>query len=198
MKAANKKYITLAFVGIFLGIGIGKIGLYIRNRAIEMRPNFNTEERSAQDKKSDMELQDISAPAGWYMHRISKANILFTKEEQLPNIGNTEAFAYGRQINVTIVNANGSAENWIEEQTQPDVLINSKQWEVINGGKVLKVGMNGGADKFLVYYIPSGDVVYEYMLYPSKIYDPSTKTYAQDEEGIKMIQTMIWQLRKEQ
>lgn len=122
---------------------------------------------------------NITLPNGWYVHRMTSDNdLLLTKQKDLPSIGATERWAYGEQIGIGIIRMDKPLEEWVQTYAGDDVMISSKTWDMLNGHKVLKVEQEaaGAGGKVLNYYFFSGNIAYNFYLYPLEITDSAEKT----------------------
>jgi hypothetical protein len=114
-------------------------------------------------------LPDVPTPAGWYAHSQGINAVFFTKQADLPDVGATEGYAYGEQIDVSAValtpgwaNANiGNASGTIGAPPAND-------WGMLDGYQTIKAEIGTEADNELIYAIfdPAHYTVYEFILYP--------------------------------
>ncbi len=108
-------------------------------------------------------------PPGWYSHQVSDSRIILTKEKELPNIGGTESYAYGDQINISVSEFDGSnPENWPHLIWIDDVaLVKEKSWTDVGGMVALRVRHEaaGASGEQITWYLFYDDRVYELSLY---------------------------------
>lgn len=110
-------------------------------------------------------------PPGWYSHQVSDSHIILTKQQDLPDIGGTESYAYGDQINISVSEFDGdSTENWphlvwIEDKA----LVKEKSWTEVSGMVALWVRHEaaGAGGEQITWYLfdEDDDKVYEFSLY---------------------------------
>ncbi|MFA6322454.1 MAG: hypothetical protein WCX71_03165 [Candidatus Buchananbacteria bacterium] len=122
-------------------------------------------------------------PLGWYAHQLSDSRIILTKQKILPNIGNTEGYAYGDQINISVLKFDKDPkrpEDWPQlAWTEDQVLVKEKSWTNVSGMTALRVrhdpgGASGGQ---ITWYLFDNDRVYELSLYlPSD--PPNDETFS--------------------
>jgi len=105
-------------------------------------------------------------PAGWYLHRFSDSGIMLSQLETLPEIGNTEGYAYGEQITIGTLHFTGDPahiEDWnYIEWTKNSTFVHEKSWLTVQGLKAFRIqdeegGASGGS---LTYYLFDNDIVY--------------------------------------
>lgn len=110
-------------------------------------------------------------PDGWYVHRLTDSRIILTKQETLPDIGNTESYAYGEQIDMGVLKFDGDSQRlkdwpqlaWIEDEA----LVKEKSWTQVGDMPALWVrhepgGASGGQ---ITWYLFAADRMYELSLY---------------------------------
>lgn len=123
-----------------------------------------------------LEESNISVPDGWYLHRVTgyENAMMLTRQEKLPDIGDTEGWAYGEQINIAVHEINTP---WLAELISciadaDDVNPPLRQWEKIDGREFLRVEQQAGGagGKVLTYYFFKDNLVYQFSLYPSDLY----------------------------
>ncbi|MHB0865754.1 MAG: hypothetical protein ACYC1Y_02540 [Minisyncoccota bacterium] len=175
-----KKYILLYAIGIiFVGVAVNVFAFPPRSTIIQSNVVAFFE-------------STVTAPDGWYMHEISKTNLLLTKQRDLPKIENTEGFAYGEQIAIEAMPLDGSAEQWATRYVPDDVLVLSKQWNTLNGHKILKVEHEvEAAGKSLTYYVFSTKYVYRFSLYPLEKYSQASSSYSRNISGVDTLNMVL-------
>jgi len=136
-------------------------------------------------------IAKLPLPDGWYPHKRGNNSVIFTQQKELPDIGNTEGYAYGKQIGIGTSKIDKSPEEWAAINMQDDVLIISKTWDSIGGYKVLKAEQYTEADEILAYYIFVDDRLYFAYLYPIETYDSVNKKNARDMENIKLFEQIV-------
>ncbi len=89
---------------------------------------------------SPLSLPDLEIE-GWYAHRESNSNILFTQQETLPDFGPyIPAYGFGEFIQVYSLPVETSPEEWAANQTAPeDVSHKEYKWDYLNGRRHLRV-----------------------------------------------------------
>ncbi len=98
MKKLNKNSI-FGIVAVMVLVAIA-IFLYQFSASQEQaEPDFSSE-------SSAVFLPDIDPLRDWYAHRMSDRTIILTRQEELPDIGATEGYAYGEQIMISVVPIN--------------------------------------------------------------------------------------------
>ncbi len=134
------------------------------------------------DRRKDMtknELSDvgINIPPGWYEHRLTGTHIILTKQEDLPDIGATEGYAYGEQINISVLPAGIPSKEWVSQNFMDleDVLVKEAAWSIVDNGDTiidpgditfLRVEHETPAEPQLTYYVFENGRVYVFSLYP--------------------------------
>ncbi|MFA5022339.1 MAG: hypothetical protein WC508_04645 [Patescibacteria group bacterium] len=128
-------------------------------------------------------LPPSEVPPGWYVHRLSNSRIILTKQKILTDIVNTEGYAYGDQINISVLKFDGDPkrpEDWPQlAWTEDQVLVKEKSWTNVSGMIALRVrhepgGASGGQ---ITWYLFSNDRVYELSLYlPNDL--PNDETFS--------------------
>lgn len=129
-----------------------------------------------------LEESKISVPDGWYLHRITgyENAMMLTRQKELPDIGATESYAYGEQINIAVMEINTP---WLAELIScvadaDNINLPLRQWEEIGGREFLRVEQQaaGAGGKELTYYFFKDNLVYQFSLYPSDLYDSDIAT----------------------
>ena len=147
-------------------------------------------------------VENTQVPSGWYQHRMSDTHMLLTKQQELPDIGGTEGYAYGQQINIEVIKRDVPYKEWLALYVGDDALVSSKEWSTISGYEFLRVEQEAGgaAGKVLNYYVFVDDLVYIFSLYPLESYDPISEENIRNTENIKaldyLLQAFIEQLNK--
>ncbi|PJE64293.1 MAG: hypothetical protein COU90_02480 [Candidatus Ryanbacteria bacterium CG10_big_fil_rev_8_21_14_0_10_43_42] len=154
------------FIGIVVLFIIGGViyGVYLIDRGMDMTKN---------------ELPDvrINIPPGWYEHRLSDTHIILTRQEDFPDIGATEGYAYGEQININVLPAGTPSKEWVSQNfiDLDDVLVKEAAWSIVDNGDniidpgditFLRVEHETPADPQLTYYVFEDEYVYVFSLYP--------------------------------
>ena len=150
------------------------------------------EDKIASLKDVEISLRD------WYTHRMSDTYILLTKQQELPDISNTELYAYGEQISINVVLIDTSPEAWVATRIDlEDVLTLNSKWSTYYGQTLLTVesGAGGASGKQYTRYLFTDDVVYMISLYPLEIYDSSSKTYDRNTSAIYDVGRVLFRLR---
>jgi len=143
-------------------------------------------------------LSDIEPLRGWYSHHIS-GNILLTRQEELPDIGATEIYAYGEQIGIYLIKNGLTPEEWAAQKAYidlDDVLVSSKEWSTYHGQKLLTVEHEaaGAGGKMLTKYLFAGDLIYIVSLYPLETYDDESGVYVRNDEGVRDLSRVMYRL----
>ena len=110
---------------------------------------------------------DFDVPDGWFVN-IKQPDILLTKHEVLPEIGNTETYAYGDSISITNLIIENSPEEWIEQRfPNEDPSYKSKEWIEISGNNIFEVRSEAGgaSGDVLSYYYFNDNQVTIFSLY---------------------------------
>lgn len=163
------------------GVGGGSIAVCI------VRPNYDLYiqgmDYSAEDRVNQIidslrfgsQLR-LPAPAvsipNWYMHRRSDTNILYTRTEELPDIGATEGYAFGEQMYITVIPFAGATtrpEEWEQiSWITDDVLLHETEWANLFDFTALRVRheAGGASGEQLTFYLFAKDRVYNLSLYP--------------------------------
>jgi len=122
-------------------------------------------------------------PPGWYVHQLSDSRIVLTKQKTLPDIGNTEGYAYGDQIGMSVIKFDGDPkrpEDWPQlAWAEDEALVKEKSWTNVSGMTALRVRHEPGAASGgqITWYLFGSDRVYELSLYlPQDI--PNDKTFS--------------------
>lgn len=136
-------------------------------------------------------IAKLPLPDGWYSHKLRSNSVIFTQQKELPDIGNTEGYGYGKQIGVGTSKIDTSPEEWAAINMQDDPLIISKTWDSIGGYKVLKAEQYTEADEILAYYIFTNDYLYFAYLYPIETYDSLSKKNVRDMENLKIFEQIV-------
>lgn len=122
-------------------------------------------------------LEITKLPEGWYAHRKSDSFIILTKQEELPDVGATEGYAYGEQITINVLPVDAPLEEWVGQNfiDLDDVLVKEAAWSIVDNGDgiiddgditFLRVEHNTPADLQLSYYVFEDDRAYIFSLYP--------------------------------
>lgn len=146
------------------------------------------------DEKMSLSTEYLTVPDGWYLHRLSNTDALLTKNRDLPNIGNTERYAYGEQVGIELIKLDRSPEEWASLQApDEDPLILSKQWGTSNGYATLRVEQEaaGAAGKQLTRYLFVNDRAYIFSLYPLEIYDSLKKLFVRNEQNVALLEKIL-------
>lgn len=182
MKKSHK--IIIGIIGGFIAVGfvLGVVGFI---KALQQTEN-----------DSPLALPNIGAmvPVGWYEHRLSDATIILTKQEELPDVGATEGYAYGEQIIITVLPLSVSPQEWATQKTQidlDDVIVKEKAWSIVDNGDgiidpgditFLRVAHDSPAGLQLTYYVFEDKQVHHFSLYP---YEP------QSDERLEAFESVI-------
>ncbi len=143
---------------------------------------------------------EIKYPKDWYLH-LRHDQPIFTKKELLPDIGDTEPWAYGEQITIAVMGMVNpftgvpftSREKWISWYSESYGEWAKREWVSVNNIKLLKVISSAAGSSYgvLNYFIFEGDKVYAFELYP---YVPDDPILPQNIEVLnKMLLTFEWQ-----
>ena len=123
-------------------------------------------------------------PLGWYVHRLNDSRIILTKQETLPDVGNTESYAYGEQIDMGVLKFDGDPqrpEDWPQlAWTEDKVLVKEKSWTQVGSMPALWIrhepgGASGGQ---ITWYLFADDRVYELSLYLPE-YPPNSEAFSE-------------------
>ncbi len=108
---------------------------------------------------------NFSVPEGWYINHTGDY-IFITKHEILPEIGNTEGYAYGDFVSISIDTlGDNTPEGWILKQyPTEDPIFHGKQWTTFNNYKLFEV-KGGMMDEQIVRYIFIEDKIFVFSLY---------------------------------
>jgi len=189
----RKKILIFAFIAVV----IFSIALFFAIDWNDLRIKKEIR-RSAQESPSAPFLKDIAPLKDWYSHRIS-GNILLTRQEELPDIGATEIYAYGEQIGIHLIKNELSPEEWAAQKAYidlDDVLVSSKEWSTYHGQKLLTVEHEaaGAGRKMLTKYLFAGDLIYIISLYPLETYDDESGVYVRNDEGVRDLSRVMYRL----
>lgn len=146
--------------------------------------------------KLDSTITELSVPNGWYLHRLSDTSLLLTRQETLPNIGNTELYAYGEQISFNKIPIDISPEEWAAQKTYidlDDVLVLKSEWSEVNGYKLLSVEREaaGASGKVMDRYLFTKNVVYIFSLYPLESYDFINREQRRNTENVDVLEQIL-------
>ncbi|WKZ29373.1 MAG: hypothetical protein QY323_01425 [Patescibacteria group bacterium] len=135
----------------------------------------------------------VNVPAGWYLHHTKSGGIIFTRQENLPDIGATEGFAYGEQITMAELVLDKSMEEWIASRfPENDPLYTLKERGTLSGHPTLRVEHEAGASgKVLDYYLFSGDRAYVFSLYPLESYDAASKITVRNTTNVLVLEQIV-------
>lgn len=114
-------------------------------------------------------VENMSIPNGWYAHYMSDTNVMLTRQPELPDIGHTEGYAYGEQINISTSAYSGEPEAWEQlAWTKDETRIQEMRWDSIGGIETLHLRheAGGAAGDTLTYYLFTTDTVHILSLYP--------------------------------
>ncbi len=123
---------------------------------------------------------EFKYPISWYPHGGSKDGVFLLKSEQLPDIGATETWAYGDQIEVgggKMVDGESkpiTRSQWMNlyiDSYVSKLLTLKREWKTVHNQKMLRIESLAGeaSGKVLTYYLFSGDEIYHLMLYPYEL-----------------------------
>ena len=129
---------------------------------------------------SPLSLPDLTLKS-WYPHRESNVNILFLKQEIVPEIGMSEMGAYGEYIHVNSLPIEMTPEQWVADRQLETDLANKYEWDFVKGRRHLRVTHpTPAADAQTDYFFGYGHVVIS-MFYPvSTLKDDSLQRYDYD------------------
>lgn len=153
---------------------------------------FNSPKDTIENKPVSTNIK-LSVPDGWYLHRLSDTSVLLTRQETLPDIANTESYAYGEQISLNVIPmTKTSPEAWVAQKTYidlTDTLILKSEWGEIDGHKLLSVEQMaaGASGKIMSRYLFVDNIVHIFSLYPLESYDPISK---EQKRWVKNIDTL--------
>jgi len=197
---------TMNKLGKILVLGVGVIliaGYFLVVVSLDflnpVERQMKKDMRERAELPSEPFLQDITPLKDWYAHRISDNYILLTRQEELPDVGATEGYAYGEQIGINLIKSDMSPEEWVAQKVfidLDDVLVLSKEWSTYNGQKLLTVEheVAGAGGKMLTEYLFAGDLIYIVFLYPLEIYDDASGAYVRNKEGVQDLGRVIYRL----
>ena len=114
---------------------------------------------------------NFDVPSEWFVN-IKQPDILLTKHEVLPEIGNTEVYAYGDSISITNLIIEISPEEWVKQSfPNEDPLYKTKEWVEISGNDIFAVQAEaGGASGDVIsYHYFNGNQVTIFSLYTADI-----------------------------
>lgn len=114
----------------------------------------------------------LTIPTSWYAHPMDDNATLFTRDEVLPNVGDTEMYAYGEQIYLHFgeLLLDATPEKWVEDR--PYILdeeyVTNSEWTEVVRQTVLKVQSTSAvtSEEVMTYYLFADGRVYELYLYP--------------------------------
>lgn len=131
------------------------------------------------DYGTSIKLQDLGAgvPVEWYEHRLSDTHIILTRQKDLPEVGATEGYAYGEQINISVLPVSTPSKEWVSQNfiDLNDVLVKEAVWSIVDNGDniidpnditFLRVEHETPAQPQLTYYVFENERVYVFSLYP--------------------------------
>ncbi|MEX2437433.1 MAG: hypothetical protein WD509_02560 [Candidatus Paceibacterota bacterium] len=134
----------------------------VRSKEEKVIPDFRRSENAS-----------AIVPEEWYIHEMEINSTLLSRAETLPNVGNTEGYAYGEQITINTIPFAGDSkqpENWNGiSWTDDEAMVHEKWWTQIGDFIALRVrheagGASGGQ---LTWYLFSDDRVHSLFLYPA-------------------------------
>ena len=129
-------------LGFLRGIPDMKLGIFF-NSAGDWSTGIDSDAISFSPKENNGLFVVIpdEMPPGWYAHQISDSHIILTKQKYLPDIGNTESYAYGDHISISVSKFDGdNPENWPHLIWTDDVaLVKEKSWIDVRGMVALHV-----------------------------------------------------------
>lgn len=146
--------------------------------------------------QNDLYNFTLEVPKGWYLHERPDGNAIFTKKERLSIPKETEGWAIGEQIGISIFGLEDAygkkttPEKWaaknIPEKDADDKPITTS-WESTEDSKLLRVEQSvaGTSNRVLNYYVFHGSNIFSFLLYP---YDPANASNNTDfEEMVRSI-----------
>jgi hypothetical protein len=141
----------------------------------------------------DLKASDITVPAGWYVHSTDNGTLMLTRQQELPDIGQSEEFAYGEQIDIGVVKLDRPLDEWITWRIpDDDPLYTTKERETLSGYQALRVEHESlAAGKVLDYYIFVNNRVYIFSLYPLESYDASSKNTVRNTGNVKILEQIV-------
>lgn len=161
--------------------------------------DFNSESlEEISDDTDTVFLPDITPLKNWYAHRMSDNTILLTRQQELPDVGATEGYAYGEQISINVVPTGESPETWVATHIDlKDVLVLESEWSTYYGQKLLTVEheAGGASGKQYTRYLFVDGFVYRVSLFPLEIYDISSKTYDRNTLAVYDVDRVLFRLR---
>ncbi|OGL85793.1 hypothetical protein A3I40_02430 [Candidatus Uhrbacteria bacterium RIFCSPLOWO2_02_FULL_48_12] len=171
--------IVIAFVAIMAGATMWSLSYspavwHLIDTNIARRTVSAATDRTFQN---DLYNFTLVVPKGWYLHERPDGSAIFTKKERLTISKETEGWAIGEQINVSVAaleDAYGkkiTPEKWaaknIPEKDADDKPITTT-WESTEDSKLLRVEREaaGTSNKVLYYYVFHGNNIFSFGLYP--------------------------------
>lgn len=146
--------------------------------------------------QNDLYNFTLLVPKGWYLHERPDGNAIFTKKERLSIPKETEGWAIGEQINISVSELEDAygkkitPEKWaaknIPEKDMYDKPI-STTWESTEDSKLLRVEQSaaGTSNRVLNYYVFHASNIFSLGLYP---YDAANTVNSSDfEEMVRSI-----------
>lgn len=145
------------------------------------------------NENGGLKASDITAPTGWYVHPMDDGNFILTRQQELPDIGPSEGFAYGEQIDVETQKLDRPLEEWIAWRIPDnDPIYTLKERGSFGGHPTLKVEHESlAAGKVLDYYIFVDNQIYIFSLYPLESYDTSGRNPVRNTANIKILEQMV-------
>jgi len=134
----------------------------------------------------------INIPNGWYLHRMTENTVLLTKQQELPDIGATEGWAYGEQIAISSQVLSQPIEDWIASRVpENDPLYTAREQGNLNGYRTLRAEHEVGATgKAMDYYLFTNSRVYIFSLYPLELTGPTGKV-TRNTTDIKILDQLV-------
>lgn len=135
--------------------------------------SFNDSEQNIEEPNLKLILPEptLTLP-NWYIHYQNNGNIIYTRTKELPTIGDSEGYAYGEQINVSVMKFDGT--EYKPEEWEPiswvndEAMVREYEWTELYDFTVLRIRhMAGGADgESVTVYLFAKDRVYNISVYP--------------------------------
>lgn len=141
----------------------------------------------------NLRVSDITVPSGWYVHAMENDTLILTRQQKLPDIGSSERFAYGEQIDIGVVKLDRPIDEWIAWQIpSDDPLYTLKELGTLSGHQTMTVEHESlAAGKVLDYYIFVDNQAYIFSLYPLESYDPSINNSVRNTENVKILEQIV-------
>ena len=172
MKLTKHQSFALIAIALLI-IDLTALYWYHGKDALIGKTSLNNSQQNIEEFNSQLTLPvPVVTLSNWYMHHISKANIIYTRTKELPNIGATEGYAYGEQIYITVMPFDGriiKPEEWEQiSWISDEAMVNETEWKIFSDFKTLRVRheAGGASGEQVTFYLFAKDRVYNISVYP--------------------------------